>query len=332
MDEARVFASVVRPLVGFAESLGLSVDEILAHAGITVEAEDPDALVPYEALIVLWQALVAAHPTQPLGLMYGSLLPLEATGVIGYALRHVANGHAAVALTLRFSRLIDPFLRLEVVRDGEWSIVKLEHEPRTVALVEPVEMLVVAMLRMAVGLVGQGAHAREVRFRHEARHPLPTYRQAALGADVRFGAECDGIVFSSALLDLPMPAAEPRVAAYLEKHAATLIAAVGDGSLEDRIRTLVHESLSNGEPDIETVARNLGRSARSLQRELKERGSSFSGLVDEVRRDQAMALLRHPETGVAEVAFLLGYSDARAFYRSFRRWTGQTPSAFRRAK
>ncbi len=330
-----MFASVVRPLVAFAASLGVDPTAVLTAEGIEAPLDDPDALVPHEALPALWRALVAAHPGQPLGLTYASLLPLEAMGVVGYAVRNAADGHAALATTVRFSRLVDPFIRVDVESAGGLTTVRLDHEARVVALLEPMEMLVTAMVRMAIGLVGQGAHAREVCFRHARRHPEATYRDAVHGAPVRFGAGFDGVVFETALLDLPIPAAEPRVAAYLEKHAAALLASRGDPtdtSVSARVRRIADELLAEGEVDVEVVAKKLARSVRTLQRELKDEGTSFSDLVDEVRKERAVALLRRPELGVAEVAFLLGYADARVFYRSFRRWTGQTPTEFRRAK
>jgi AraC-like DNA-binding protein len=81
----------------------------------------------------------------------------------------------------------------------------------------------------------------------------------------------------------------------------------------------------------ETVARALAVSRRTLSRRLADEGTSFRHILDDVRRDFACALLQDRGLSVADVAFFLEYSEPAAFNRSFRRWTGQTPRAFRRS-
>jgi AraC-like DNA-binding protein len=71
-------------------------------------------------------------------------------------------------------------------------------------------------------------------------------------------------------------------------------------------------------------------SARSLQRRLGDEGTSFDAVIDELRRDLAHRYLADPRIAIAEVAYLLGFSEPSAFHRAFKRWTGATPSEARR--
>ena len=336
MSGPQVFASVPTLLLGFAESVGLERARALAIAGLTAEAlADPDALVPYECLVSLWGELVALHPSEPLGARYAGMWSVDTLGVVGYLIRHAEDGHRALALTLRFSRLADPFLRVSIARAGGRHTVRIDHEPRVVAMVEPIEMLVLATVRMAMSLVRDDVHPIEVCFRHAARHPRSAY-DGVLGSSVpvRFGAAFDGMVFATSLLDLPLQAADPRMASYLSRHAEALLEQVDDAEapLEVRVRHAVDVALPTGVINAHDVARSLGLSVRSLQRALAERGRTFSGEVDEARKARSLLLLRRPELTVAEVAFMLGYAESRVFHRSFRRWTGLTPTEFRRAK
>ena len=70
-------------------------------------------------------------------------------------------------------------------------------------------------------------------------------------------------------------------------------------------------------------------SPRTLQRHVKERGTDFKNLVDDTRRRFALTYLKDHSNALTEIAFLLGYSDASAFNRAFKRWTGLAPSAYR---
>ena len=307
----QVFASVPSLLVGFAGSVGLGRARALEVAGLSEEAiADPDALVPYDCLVALWRELLVLHPHEPLGARYAALWSVDALGVVGYLVRHAANGHRALALTLRFSRLADPFLRVAIVRDGDRHTVTIDHEPRVVAMVEPMEMLVLATVRMANSLVRDDVQPMELCIRHAARHPRSAYADL-VGAEVPvcFGAPFDGVSFATSLLDLPLRAADPRIASYLERHAEELLQRVLDETapLEERVRHAIEAALT-------------------------ERGLTFSREVDAARHARALVLLRRPQLTVAEVAFMLGYADSRVFHRSFRRWTGLTPTEYRRAK
>lgn len=80
----------------------------------------------------------------------------------------------------------------------------------------------------------------------------------------------------------------------------------------------------------EEVCRRLKISNRTLRRRLQEEGSTFTDLLTEVRRELAHRYLEDPDRSITEVAFLLGFADASAFQRPFRRWYGVPPSEYRR--
>ena len=82
-------------------------------------------------------------------------------------------------------------------------------------------------------------------------------------------------------------------------------------------------------PEQAVLARRLGMSECTLQRRLRSEGTSFAGLLDELRLDLARQYLGDNRLAIYEVAYLLGYSEPSAFNRAFRRWTGQTPREYR---
>jgi AraC-like DNA-binding protein len=85
-------------------------------------------------------------------------------------------------------------------------------------------------------------------------------------------------------------------------------------------------------PSIDAVAAGLAMSPRTLQRRLAASGTSYQRLVTEVREELARNHLRDSRLSIGEIAFVLGFSDVSAFHRAFKRWTAQTPSAFRGAQ
>ncbi len=103
-----------------------------------------------------------------------------------------------------------------------------------------------------------------------------------------------------------------------------------DGDLAKLVMREIAASLAKGNPTIVQTAEALGMSVRSLQRRLLQLDLTHRQLLDEVRLEAAHHLLERTETSLAQIASHLGYADPANFTRAFQRWTGQTPSAYRR--
>jgi AraC-like DNA-binding protein len=85
-----------------------------------------------------------------------------------------------------------------------------------------------------------------------------------------------------------------------------------------------HEWLA-GEARIEMIAAKLGLSRQTLFRRLKAEGVTFERVLDELRHRRALYYLKSKKLPVTKTAYLLGFSDAAAFSRAFKRWTGVSP-------
>jgi AraC-like DNA-binding protein len=120
----------------------------------------------------------------------------------------------------------------------------------------------------------------------------------------------------------PAPEEEPRVPANDGGEPEDFVA---------RVHSAITVSLAHSDGRVETTARLLGVSSRTLQRRLWECRTSYQREIDVVRHRLAELLLSAPGTTVAEVARALGYGKDGAFLRAYRRWTGTTPRAVRPA-
>jgi len=125
-------------------------------------------------------------------------------------------------------------------------------------------------------------------------------------------------------LNLPCKAPDPTLVAYLDELAAIKMNPLEDREerMSDAVRRTLWSMLPGGRPDLWRTAAELEVSVRTLQRRLGEEGSSFSKVLDELRRDLSNELLADRSLSVAEVAFMLGYSEPSAFQRAYRRWWG----------
>ena len=129
-------------------------------------------------------------------------------------------------------------------------------------------------------------------------------------------------LFSEEQMRLPTLNPDSTLHAYLIELADSKLAELGDFSddLVDRVRREIWKSLPNRRPDLNLIARQMSMSARTLQRRLSEAGTSFSLILEDLRRELSAELRTNRGFAAADVAFMLGYSESSAYQRAARRW------------
>ena len=96
------------------------------------------------------------------------------------------------------------------------------------------------------------------------------------------------------------------------------------------IEILLYEIKKCNLPSIETVAKKLLLSVRSLQLYLQKEDTSYIKLVKEVRKNIAEKYLKDKNISIDEISYILGFSETSAFHRAFKNWTGETPTQFKK--
>jgi AraC-like DNA-binding protein len=178
-------------------------------------------------------------------------------------------------------------------------------------------------------MVGSQWAPLEVRFAHEAPEQISEHLRI-FRAPVLFGYPANAFVIEREFLERQIPAADQRLYQIMKRYLERVLAEIPqeDGVLAS-VRRAIAESMREGDPNLTRVAKKMAMSPRTLQRQLKEQGMEFKQLVHDTRRRFALNYLRSRRNTLTEIAFLLGYSEASAFNRAFKRWTGSTPLAYR---
>lgn len=149
-------------------------------------------------------------------------------------------------------------------------------------------------------------------------------------APVNFLADKNEMVIDKRDLDIRIELADTSLLTLLERHATRLVEDIPfENKWSGRVAKLIgKEIFSSSVPVIDTIARDLAVSKRSLQEKLKSEDTCFRNLVQTVRKQIAVDQLSDPDASICEVAFMLGYSDQSAFNHAFKRWTGKSPKAY----
>ena len=146
-----------------------------------------------------------------------------------------------------------------------------------------------------------------------------------------FGAEIDGMQFSGVDIDRPTAVGDPAIWRFFTDHLDSALPDAAEPPLEQKVVEEIAKLLSGGVPHLSDIAASLAMGPRTLQRRLSDRGRTYQALVDEARRQLAQQLVSGSRYTLSEIAFLTGFSEQSAFTRAFKRWSGQTPGAYRMA-
>jgi AraC-like DNA-binding protein len=294
---------------------------------------DPDMRVPEASVEMAWRLAEGLTGDSAIGIHLAEWLPRGALDLIEYAFRSSTSLERGLERLVRYGCVLSD--RVAARTDAsEKGLVLLVRDTGSTAL-HPgrAEFALAAALKLARDATGQNITPHQVCFSHPAPREQTEHRRF-FRVLVHFGAGSTAMFLRPADAALPLLGADEALSVVVRRRLDKALAErkVYDvGPFSGRVRRLMVDQLGGTALTPPFVARMLTVGQRTLSRRLAAEGTSFREILDDVRRESACALLQDRTLSVGDVAFFLHYSEPSAFHRTFRRWTGRTPSDFRAA-
>ncbi len=323
---------VLPHLIAWVESRGVDPAPIRRLFGRT-KLEDPKVRVPEAVTESAWRLAATLTSDEALGIHLAESLPRGALDLIEYALRSSPSLEKGLDRLARYGRLLSDRVATRTDRKGE-SLLFLVHDTATTPL-HPArtEFALAVALKLARDSTGADITPVRVSFAHPAPDDIAEHRRF-FHEHVRFAAGSSAMSISASDGARPMREADAALAGIVRRRLENALGDRDRSSAPDmstRVQRLLVEQLGQSVLTLDGVASALAVSRRTLTRRLAEEHGSFRQILDSVRSDFARALLQDRSLSIGDIAFFLQYSEPAAFHRSFRRWTGRTPQAFRDA-
>ncbi|MFK4541609.1 AraC-like DNA-binding protein [Streptomyces tendae] len=315
--------SALRLLAAGLEGAGGDGVARVRHAGSAGRVTTDDARVPTDHLSRLWRRGLGATDDPCLGVKAAGHWRFGRLRLMDYLVANAPTLGDVFTVMEQYSALVNTAPNEIRLTGGTGSTGTVTYQIRSG---DPDVDAMASQYALATVLFrARYVAGREIRPLHvgltsdaPAHHRELAVRFGAQRLD--FGAAATTMTLACADLSLPLPDADARLGEVLRQHAADVIAAQACSSpWTDRLRQVITAQLAGGGLSLQTVARALALSPRSLQRRLSEEGTTWRDLVDTVRHDRATVLLAR---GVSrkEVAARLGFADTRALRAALRRW------------
>ncbi len=322
------------PFLRALEEMGADIDLILTQAEIPSAAlRDPEARFASKKIVAFLNAATEISGDEDLGLHAAERSDLKQLDILGYLMLTTPDPLEAFHRLQRYSRLLGDRLDFEMRAEGDHVILVL-HWSDTETHRAGVECALGISLMAMRKLLGKGLQPVETHFAHPAPRDTREHKRI-FGGVLHFGAAENQlrIRIGPEFVADELSTADAGLSEVLERHAAHLLEQLPEkNDFVARVRRLITDELAGGDPSVENISTRLQMSTRTFRRRLEERGTKHRLLLDELRRALAVRYLDEEALEITEVAFLLGFSQASAFHRAFKRWTGTTPSDYRRRR
>lgn len=287
----------------------------------------PESTGGSERLPDVWTALSSAGVAHP-GLAFAGWATHTLLGGVFPTI--LANSPDVGALLDNLQRFHPLFgaQRLRLVRERQSTSVWLEAADGAPADPDTVDAFFAILCSLTRQLTSNRAAPSRVMLRRP-RPPDPDRYHEFLG-NVRFGAEHDRCTFGARSLGVPIEQADPAILSALEPYAERRITELSR-TFTGPVAELVATQLDDV-PTLATVCRALAISPRALQLRLAEEGTTYSAIVDRVQRERALVLLATSDLPITTIAIRVGFSAPAGLTRAVRRWTGLSPTEYRRRR
>lgn len=326
-----VLAAAATGLCMFIKEHGGDADRILGMSGINPE----DLQHPTQSLGLANYCQVfeeAAHQSgcDNFGLYYGHQFQPQALGLLGYIGLCSSTVEQALINVARAFPYHQQNSLICLVDDGE--CYRFDYQVRHRAILskrQDAELSLGIINNLIRHVLGSQWAPRAVHFEHP--RPESWHEHCRLfNAPVYFEQQCNSLIIPKLNLGRRMPASDPTLLIVMQDAIRQLNTQEKTlPNIVDDTIVQVRNQLLSGEPVMEVVAEKMGLSSYSLQRRLRDQGVSFTVIVDKTRCELATHYLLQHHLPISELAPLLGYSEASAFSRAFRRWFGISPRQWR---
>jgi AraC-like DNA-binding protein len=308
---------------------GVDPGEVIRQVGLNPGLfEDENNIIPYAALGRLLAACVAHTHCPHFGLLLGQRGTLSSLGPIGGLLQHSTTVGEALSAYVRHLHLHDRGAAPTLLDYGDVAALGYAIYEQGVVGPEQISDAAMAMATNVLrALCGPDWVPDEVLLPRRPPADLGPYRRF-FRAPVRFDQESAALVFPTRWLDHGIAGANPIFRQVFEAHVRELEAA-GAGDWKDSLRRMLRTEILTNRCSAATIADRFAIHRRTLSRHLQAEGAGFQSLVNETRFEIARQLLSQTRIPLSEIAVALGYSEASAFTRAFRRWAGQSPASWR---
>jgi len=316
-----------------AKRQGVDPRELIRGTGLSLkELQDSDTLKSYDQIVALIDNALRLCPQPGLGLRIGRNESPTQWGIVGYAVMCCKSLRDMLAMLIKYHRVAASMAEFYLREEADMAFLEV-RPPRAIhnALATVVEEHFSSIVSAARLLTGKNdLRPVEVQLTY-ARPAYARMYQEVFRCPVHFNRSQNSLAFGKKWLDAPIMHSSALSSQMAERLCEMqLRRQYLDHDIVHRVRYLLLQHTGTF-PDAEGVAEFLHITSRTLRNQLRDQGTSFQAILDDVRQQLAINYLEASDLSLEDISGLVGFNDVSNFRRAFVKWTGKSPSYFRPA-
>lgn len=263
-----------------------------------------------------------------LGLLLGQQASLANTGPLRFLVLNSASMRDALQSLFHYGRLWYKGLHLSLSEDQGYAGIRMSIDGDSPEQQQLQTAYLVATVSIMEMVLGQAWRPTLVRISYAKPQSAALYEKF-FQCPVWFGQSQHEMLFPQNQLDQKRSSHDDQLDYFLRNHLSDLHRHKR-GDLASQVTQVIEDLLPHGVCNVEKVAEFFSVHRFTLYRYLNEQETNFEQLLDHARKNKAHHLLKNPDLSIMEIAQSLGYEAQSNFSRAFKRWYGQSPTAWRR--
>lgn len=330
MEKGSISIYFVQSALEAVYERGMDPNVLLRSAGISPSLlNNPQGRVTAQNFSALWLGVARALDDELFG-QDSRRMKVGSFALMTETLVHRSTLKDALSCMVRFFNLILDDFRCAIEVDGKHAQLTIHeqpgpHSPRVFGH----ETMLMMQHGLACWLVGRRIPVVAAAFAYPEPSRSAEYH-LMYSEHLRFNADRTALAFERAYLDLPVIQNAKTAKEFLRVAPANIVLKYKNSTgLSAQIRRRLRSASRTEWPDFDSFAQSLHMTPSTLRRRLEEEGQSFQAIKDQLRRDMAIQYLCHTSKTVTEISSELGFAEASAFHRAFKKWTGTCPGEYR---
>ena len=321
-----VSSSSVLDLLDSCDALGIEHNE--SPKLVREHLLNPEARIEEAQVIALWNEIANNSELPHIGLLIGQRINPSAKGLLASWVSQCETLGEAFKIFQQNIRLMSPSEQWHMQAMNGFTQLTLIFADNKVYPIAAIERSMSALLTWGRALTGENLQSKKVTFDFATPSYVDQY-QRIFGEEVQFNQGENRLLLDTSLLDLPIKSANPLLKKMIQEKAKEVFDELNKNtSLSQKVKSFMQNNLSNQKSNMDSVSQVLCMSRQTLYRKLKEEGTDFKTLLNEVRKTQAIDLLTSDKANILHISLQLGFKESSSFYKAFHRWYGMTPSEY----
>jgi len=335
MPKASINAIVT--IIRNAQRLGVDIDTLQQRVGISSQLlSDPDKRIDS---IIGFQLMEEAEKLadDPLfGLHHGSQFQPADMGLVGFLVLNAPTVKQAVESFCKFQKIYGEGLQIQTsTSKGEVKVSFVPHPALgEVNMCGAFYSHMSGFVATIDWLLNRKVEPVKVNIGRKAPEKLAQQKEfnKIFGPHVKYSTAYFSILYDKSCFEANVLTKNPELFKLFEHRAETVVRQFGrEDNFKSTVAACLLKSLDGNKPSLESISEKLHKSPRTIQRLLKAEGATFQEVLNEVRQTSAKYYLETSGLNIDEISYLLGFSDASAFRKSFKKVSNCSPEAYRKS-